>query len=276
VRAEELKRILDPACVLMNIRASTFDECLGAFTSIIDGHPAVSDPGLFMERVRAREAAVSTVTPDHIAFPHARTDAVSRLFLAVGRSDSGVSFRRDLPIVHLVPRRRTGECDRRLPRMRCMVGKTRACFGKSENSNARGEPRGISQDHCRGEFVKTPSDSGKASLLPSGRQRLRWWLGVVERFRPRELQITLVLAGLARFLGAIGSLAFRKASDAVHWVLTDNWEAGAQRELCAPSCVAANRRADRWWSCGGIGVDVFGAFSEAVAHDRLHGGRGHW
>jgi mannitol/fructose-specific phosphotransferase system IIA component (Ntr-type) len=92
VRAEELKRILDPACVRMNIRASTFDECLGAFTSIIDGHPAVSDPGLFMERVRAREAAVSTVTPDHIAFPHARTDAVSRLFLAVGRSDSGVSF----------------------------------------------------------------------------------------------------------------------------------------------------------------------------------------
>jgi mannitol/fructose-specific phosphotransferase system IIA component (Ntr-type) len=102
VRAEELKRILDPACVLMDIRASTFDECLSAFGSIVEAHPAVSDPGVFMERVRAREAAVSTVTPDHIAFPHARTDAVSRLFLAVGRSESGISFRRDLPIVHLV------------------------------------------------------------------------------------------------------------------------------------------------------------------------------
>jgi chloride channel protein, CIC family len=74
--------------------------------------------------------------------------------------------------------------------------------------------------------VKTPSNSEKAAFLPSGRQRLRWWFGVVGRFRPRELQITLVLAGLAGFLGAVGSLAFRKASDAVHWILTGNWEAG--------------------------------------------------
>jgi CIC family chloride channel protein len=40
------------------------------------------------------------------------------------------------------------------------------------------------------------------------------------------VQITLVLAGLAGFLGALGSLVFRRATNAVHWVFTGSWEAG--------------------------------------------------
>jgi mannitol/fructose-specific phosphotransferase system IIA component (Ntr-type) len=102
VIAEELEKIVDPACVLMNVRAATFDECLIAFTPLVHGHPAVVDPGGFIESVRAREAAVSTATADHVAFPHARTEAVTRLFLLIGRSETGVSFRRDRPVVHLV------------------------------------------------------------------------------------------------------------------------------------------------------------------------------
>jgi hypothetical protein len=72
--------------------------------------------------------------------------------------------------------------------------------------------------------VKTSSDVGRSSFLPSGRQRLRWWLGLIEWIRPRELQITLVLAGAAGFFGAVASLAFRRATEVVHWLLTGNWE----------------------------------------------------
>lgn len=93
---------MNPASLLMNIRAATFDECLTIFAPVIQEHPAVSKPAVFIESVRAREAAVSTATTDHVAFPHARTEAVSRLFLLIGRSETGVSFRRDLPVVHLV------------------------------------------------------------------------------------------------------------------------------------------------------------------------------
>ena len=71
-----------------------------------------------------------------------------------------------------------------------------------------------------------PANSGKPSFLSSGRQRLRWWLKLVEWLRPKELQITLVLAGLAGFLGALGSLAFRRATEAMHWVFTGSWDAG--------------------------------------------------
>jgi mannitol/fructose-specific phosphotransferase system IIA component (Ntr-type) len=102
VTAEELEKIVNPASVLMSLRASTFDECLTAFAPVIQTHPAVSEPGVFIDSVRAREAAVSTATADHVAFPHARTEAVSRLFLIIGRSETGVSFRRDRPVVHLV------------------------------------------------------------------------------------------------------------------------------------------------------------------------------
>ena len=100
--AEDLAKIVNPASVLMNIKASTFDECLSAFVPLIQMHSAISDPGVFTERVRAREAAVSTATADHVAFPHGRTEAVSQLFLVIGRSETGVSFRRDRPVVHLV------------------------------------------------------------------------------------------------------------------------------------------------------------------------------
>ena len=74
--------------------------------------------------------------------------------------------------------------------------------------------------------MKTSSEAGRSSFLPSGPQRLRWWLGLVDWLRPRELQITLVLAGVAGFFGALGSLAFRRATEAVHWLWTGSWEAG--------------------------------------------------
>ena len=86
----------------MNLRASSFDECLTAFAPLIQAHPAISDPGVFTERVRTREVAVSTATGDHVAFPHARTEAVLQLLLIIGRSETGVSFRRDRPVVHLI------------------------------------------------------------------------------------------------------------------------------------------------------------------------------
>ena len=72
--------------------------------------------------------------------------------------------------------------------------------------------------------MKTSSEPAKSSFFPTGRQCLRWWIGLVEWVRPREVQITLLLAGVAGFFGAVGSLAFRRATEIVHWLLTGNWE----------------------------------------------------
>ena len=53
-------------------------------------------------------------------------------------------------------------------------------------------------------------------LLPLLKARV--WLG--ERFRPTELQVTLLWAGLVGFLGAVSSLLFRAATEGIHLLLT--------------------------------------------------------
>ena len=74
--------------------------------------------------------------------------------------------------------------------------------------------------------MKIPPATDKPSLLSSGRRRLQWWLSLIEWLRPTELQITLVLAGLTGFLGALASLTFRHATEVVHCVFTGSWGAG--------------------------------------------------
>ena len=105
--------------------------------------------------------------------------------------------------------------------MCCLVGETRANPGDPKDPHACRKRRGISKDHGCGEFVKTSSEPAKSSFFPTGRQCLRWWIGLVEWVRPREVQITLLLAGVAGFFGAVGSLAFRRATEIVHWLLND-------------------------------------------------------
>ncbi|HEX4085939.1 MAG TPA: ClcB-like voltage-gated chloride channel protein [Chthoniobacteraceae bacterium] len=53
--------------------------------------------------------------------------------------------------------------------------------------------------------------------------RLRVWLG--ERFKPTELQTTLMWAGLVGFFGALSSLLFRELTTGVHYLLTHSSKA---------------------------------------------------
>ena len=100
--AKDLEVVIDPACILLDLEASAFEECLNAFESIVRKHQAVSDPEIFLEQVRLRESTLSTASGEGVAFPHARTNAVSRLFLAVGRSRKGILFQASSPLVHLI------------------------------------------------------------------------------------------------------------------------------------------------------------------------------
>jgi mannitol/fructose-specific phosphotransferase system IIA component (Ntr-type) len=102
VTAKDLEAAIDPACILLDLEATTFDECLNAFESVVWKHQTVLDSDIFLEQVRLRESTLSTATGEGVAFPHARTNAVSRLFLAAGRSRKGILFRADSPLVHLI------------------------------------------------------------------------------------------------------------------------------------------------------------------------------
>jgi mannitol/fructose-specific phosphotransferase system IIA component (Ntr-type) len=88
--------------LLLELEAASFEECLREFEPAAQVSPAVVDAAAFLEQVRARECSLSTATPEGVAFPHARTRAVSRLFLAIGRSRGGISFPLASAPVHLV------------------------------------------------------------------------------------------------------------------------------------------------------------------------------
>ncbi|MFZ0710550.1 MAG: PTS sugar transporter subunit IIA [Terrimicrobiaceae bacterium] len=100
--AKDLEAVIDPACILLDLEASTFDECLSAFESVVWKHQAVLDSDMFLEQVRLRESTLSTASGEGVAFPHARTNAVSRFFLAAGRSRKGILFQANSPLVHLI------------------------------------------------------------------------------------------------------------------------------------------------------------------------------
>ena len=76
-----------------------------------------------------------------------------------------------------------------------------------------------------GDPTKAPAgtDTPKPSLKRPHLLRLlkaRVWLS--DRFRPTELQVTLLWAGLVGFLGALSSLLFRAATDGIHLLLTQS------------------------------------------------------
>ena len=66
------------------IRAKVYDK------GLLKDAPAMDDHKRFLEDVFERERLGSTVIGDEIALPHARTDAVNQLIIAIGRSKSGV------------------------------------------------------------------------------------------------------------------------------------------------------------------------------------------
>ena len=71
------------------------------------------------------------------------------------------------------------------------------------------------------DAMKSIHDGPKASrvqphLVPL--LKLRVWLS--ERFRPTELQVTLMWAGLVGFMGGESSLLFRAATQGVHYLIT--------------------------------------------------------
>ncbi|MEP6810289.1 MAG: ClcB-like voltage-gated chloride channel protein, partial [Chthoniobacterales bacterium] len=69
----------------------------------------------------------------------------------------------------------------------------------------------------------TPPTSGfRARTL----QRLKFWVWLQEHARPSDLQLTLVWAGIIGFGGALCSIGFRLATEAVHRLFTGSDEPG--------------------------------------------------
>lgn len=88
--------------VNLNLLEHTQDAALWQASQLLRDHPGVIDLDRFHADLIARERLSCTASGSGIAFPHARTDAVSDIVIAAAKSDTGVVFEGSSEPVHLL------------------------------------------------------------------------------------------------------------------------------------------------------------------------------
>jgi mannitol/fructose-specific phosphotransferase system IIA component (Ntr-type) len=77
---------------VVELAGSTKDQVLEELCDIVSALPEVTDRSRLLAAIRKREAMMSTGIGMGIAIPHAKTESVTDLVMAVGRSRQGIDF----------------------------------------------------------------------------------------------------------------------------------------------------------------------------------------
>jgi mannitol/fructose-specific phosphotransferase system IIA component (Ntr-type) len=107
--------IAHPDVVVPNLRAANGEAAIRALHARLCAvTPAVKDARGLLEALIERSQLASVGIATDVALPHARTDAVERMVLAVGRAPDGIAFDAAHPSVQLIfligtPRQQVGE-----------------------------------------------------------------------------------------------------------------------------------------------------------------------
>ena len=83
---------LRPDRIKLSITATRKREAIKEVANILEGAPEIRDKERFLKEIFERESVEATAIGNGVAVPHARTDAVTDLVIAVGRSQTGVDF----------------------------------------------------------------------------------------------------------------------------------------------------------------------------------------
>ncbi len=90
--AVRLSKLLDPARITLALRSTKRTAALNEVANLLKGHPDLTDHDGFYQELLARDRLDTTCLGNGIALPHARTEHVKKIVVAVGRSDCGVHF----------------------------------------------------------------------------------------------------------------------------------------------------------------------------------------
>ncbi len=97
-----LSQLLDPSRISLQVRNTRRTAALSEVARLLDGHPDVANYQGFYHELLARDRLDTTCLGNEIALPHARTEHVKKIVLAVGRSAKGVHFEKDDQNVRLM------------------------------------------------------------------------------------------------------------------------------------------------------------------------------
>ena len=88
--AKLLSATLKPYLINLHLKSKTHEEAVLEIASLLKGDPSVADFDGFYAALQEREKLESTCLGNGVAFPHARTDAIKDMVIAVGCSVGGV------------------------------------------------------------------------------------------------------------------------------------------------------------------------------------------
>jgi mannitol/fructose-specific phosphotransferase system IIA component (Ntr-type) len=87
-----LADILDQQQVALQLRSRRRPNAIREVVSLLEKTGSVPGSADFLAQVLSREEAGSTLSENGIAFPHARTELVDQIALAIGRSRAGIPW----------------------------------------------------------------------------------------------------------------------------------------------------------------------------------------
>jgi mannitol/fructose-specific phosphotransferase system IIA component (Ntr-type) len=87
-----LSKLLDPTRISLQLRNTKRTSALNEVAQLLATHPSVQNFEGFYSELLARDRLDTTSLGNGFAVPHARTDHVQQIVLAVGRSEAGVPF----------------------------------------------------------------------------------------------------------------------------------------------------------------------------------------
>jgi len=87
-----LSQLLDPARINLHVQGAKRTVALNEVARLLSTHPEVVNFDGFYNELLARERLDTTYLGNEIALPHARTEHVKSIVLAIGRSDAGIHF----------------------------------------------------------------------------------------------------------------------------------------------------------------------------------------
>ena len=92
VDVEVLQGKISKDFIICNLKADSKDEAILELVDLVSKSPNITDRKVLLDDIMQREAKMSTGMEHGIAFPHAKSEGVKHLTVAIGRKKSGIEF----------------------------------------------------------------------------------------------------------------------------------------------------------------------------------------
>lgn len=99
--AGKITSLLDPSRISLHVQSVKRTAALNEIARLLEGHPDVANYAGFYDELLARDRLDTTCLGNAVALPHARTEHVKKIVMAVGRSETGIPFDANGEIVRL-------------------------------------------------------------------------------------------------------------------------------------------------------------------------------